>query len=60
MYRITRRPEIRIDYLNQEFAKTSALLYDTDAHLYARDASYIGKKEEERPEGLLVPRRGAG
>jgi rhamnogalacturonyl hydrolase YesR len=35
-----------IDYLNQEWAKTSKLLYDTDAHLYARDASYIGKTEK--------------
>ncbi|HEY4379780.1 MAG TPA: glycoside hydrolase family 88 protein [Acidobacteriaceae bacterium] len=35
-----------IDYLDEEFAKTSTLLYDQQAHLYARDASFIGKKEK--------------
>jgi rhamnogalacturonyl hydrolase YesR len=35
-----------IGYLDEEFAKTSKLLYDTDAHLYARDATYIGKTEK--------------
>lgn len=32
-----------IDYLNKEWAKTSDLLYDNDAHLYFRDQSFIGK-----------------
>jgi len=35
-----------IGYLDEEFAKTSTLLYDPEAHLYARDATYIGKKEK--------------
>jgi unsaturated rhamnogalacturonyl hydrolase len=34
-----------ISYLDEEFAKTSALLYDPQAHLYSRDASFIDKKE---------------
>lgn len=33
-------------YLDEEWAKTSSLLYDEQAHLYARDASFIGKKEK--------------
>ena len=40
-----------ISYLDEEFAKTSALLYDPAAHLYSRDASYIDKKE---PNGQKV------
>jgi rhamnogalacturonyl hydrolase YesR len=35
-----------IAYLDEEFAKTSQLLYDPVAHLYSRDASYIDKKEK--------------
>jgi len=35
-----------VTYLDEEWAKTYALLYDKDAHLYARDASYIGKTEK--------------
>jgi rhamnogalacturonyl hydrolase YesR len=35
-----------IHYLDEEFAKTSQLLYDQDAHLYSRDATYIDKKEK--------------
>jgi rhamnogalacturonyl hydrolase YesR len=34
-----------ISYLDEEFAKTNALLYDPVAHLYSRDATYIDKKE---------------
>jgi unsaturated rhamnogalacturonyl hydrolase len=34
-----------IDYLDQEWAKTSDLLYDTKEHLYARDSSYLTKTE---------------
>jgi len=34
-----------VTYLDEEFAKTSALLYDPVAHLYSRDAGYIDKKE---------------
>jgi rhamnogalacturonyl hydrolase YesR len=34
-----------VTYLDEEFAKTSELLYDKDAHLYSRDASYLGKTE---------------
>ena len=32
-----------IDYLNLNWQRTSELLYDKDEHLYARDATYIGK-----------------
>jgi rhamnogalacturonyl hydrolase YesR len=35
-----------ISYLDEEFAKTSQLLYDRQAHLYSRDASYIDKQEK--------------
>ena len=34
-----------IDYLDEEFAKTSQLLYDPQAHLYSRDAGFIQKKD---------------
>jgi unsaturated rhamnogalacturonyl hydrolase len=34
-----------ISYLDEEFAKTSQLLYDPQAHLYSRDATFIDKKE---------------
>ncbi|ADW67686.1 glycoside hydrolase family 88/105 protein [Granulicella tundricola] len=35
-----------ITYLDAQWQRTSALLYDKDEHLYARDASYIPKREE--------------
>jgi rhamnogalacturonyl hydrolase YesR len=35
-----------IVYLDEEWAKTSQQLYDTQAHLYARDASFIPKTEK--------------
>lgn len=34
-----------VDYLNAQWQKTSELLYDKTEHLYARDASYIDKRE---------------
>lgn len=34
-----------IDYLHYEWKRTSDLLYDKTEHLYARDASYINKRE---------------
>jgi unsaturated rhamnogalacturonyl hydrolase len=34
-----------IGYLNEEWAKTSDLLYDKQEHLYARDADYLTKTE---------------
>ena len=34
-----------LDYLHAQWRKTSDLLYDQKEHLYARDASYIGKLE---------------
>jgi len=34
-----------ISYLDEEWWKTSDLLYDTKEHLYSRDASYLDKKE---------------
>jgi len=34
-----------ISYLDEEWWKTSDLLYDTKEHLYARDASYLTKTE---------------
>jgi len=35
-----------VQYLDEEWAKTYQLLWDKDAHLYWRDASYIGKTEK--------------
>jgi unsaturated rhamnogalacturonyl hydrolase len=35
-----------IAYLDEEWAKTSSLLYDPVAHLYSRDATYIPKTEK--------------
>jgi unsaturated rhamnogalacturonyl hydrolase len=34
-----------IGYLDEEWAKTSDLLYDKQEHLYARDADYLNKTE---------------
>jgi unsaturated rhamnogalacturonyl hydrolase len=34
-----------IDYLDQEWAKTSGLLYNKKEHLYSRDSSYLNKTE---------------
>jgi unsaturated rhamnogalacturonyl hydrolase len=34
-----------LSYLNEEWAKTSDLLYDKKEHLYARDISYLTRKE---------------
>src|SRR6266481_4855998 len=34
-----------IGYLDEEWAKTSDLLYDKQEHLYARDADYLTKTE---------------
>ena len=34
-----------IDYLDEEWAKTSARLYDTTEHLYFRDSTYLTKTE---------------
>lgn len=34
-----------IDYVHAQWKLTSDLLYDKDEHLYARDASYINKRE---------------
>lgn len=35
-----------ISYLDEEFVKTSQLLYDPQAHLYSRDATYLDRKEK--------------
>ena len=34
-----------IDYLDAQWKKTSDMLYDPQEHLYARDATYIGRTE---------------
>jgi rhamnogalacturonyl hydrolase YesR len=34
-----------LDYVHLNWKRTSDLLYDKQEHLYARDASYIGKRE---------------
>jgi unsaturated rhamnogalacturonyl hydrolase len=34
-----------IDYLDTQWQKTSDLLYDKQEHLYARDATYLGRTE---------------
>jgi rhamnogalacturonyl hydrolase YesR len=33
-----------ISYLDEEFAKTNTLLYDPQAHLYSRDATFVEKQ----------------
>jgi rhamnogalacturonyl hydrolase YesR len=40
-----------LDYLHTNWKRTYDQLYDKDEHLYARDASYIGKRE---PNGKKV------
>jgi rhamnogalacturonyl hydrolase YesR len=40
-----------IDYLDKQWQQTSALLYDKDEHLYARDESY---KSQREPNGQKV------
>jgi unsaturated rhamnogalacturonyl hydrolase len=40
-----------IDYIDKQWAITSALLYDKDEHLYARDESYKPKRE---PNGKKI------
>ena len=44
MYAATGDPKY-ISYLDEEFAKTSQLLYDPQAHLYSRDATFLNQKE---------------
>jgi unsaturated rhamnogalacturonyl hydrolase len=44
LYAATGDPKY-ISYLDEEFAKTTQLLYDPVAHLYSRDATFIDKKE---------------
>ena len=34
-----------LNYMKSQYARTSALLFDPDEHLYARDATYLGKTE---------------
>jgi rhamnogalacturonyl hydrolase YesR len=40
-----------LDYMHANWKRSSDLLYDREEHLYARDASYIGKRE---PNGKKV------
>ena len=40
-----------IDYLNTQWQRTTDLLYDPDEHLYARDESYLTKRE---PNGKKI------
>jgi rhamnogalacturonyl hydrolase YesR len=40
-----------LDYMHANWKRSSDLLYDKEEHLYARDASYIGKRE---PNGKKV------
>ena len=40
-----------LDYVHEQWRKTYDLLYDKDEHLYARDASYITKRE---PNGKKI------
>lgn len=44
MYAIT-NDEKYLDYIDREWGKTSDLLYDTQEHLYFRDAGYLHKTE---------------
>lgn len=50
MYRATGDRKY-LDYVHEQWKITSDLLYDRDEHLYARDASYIGKTE---PNGKKI------
>lgn len=50
MYQITGERKY-IEYLHTQWKKTSDLLYDKEEHLYARDASYLAKRE---PNGKKV------
>ncbi len=45
LYAATGDPKY-IGYLDEEWAKTYAALYDKDAHLYARDATFTDKTEK--------------
>ncbi len=45
MYTATGDPKY-IGYLDEEWAKTSQLLYDPVAHLYSRDATFISQTEK--------------
>ena len=40
-----------LDYVHEQWRKTYDLLYDKEEHLYARDASYIAKRE---PNGKKI------
>jgi rhamnogalacturonyl hydrolase YesR len=40
-----------LDYIHTNWKRTSDALYDKEEHLYARDASYIGKRE---PNGKKI------
>jgi unsaturated rhamnogalacturonyl hydrolase len=59
MYAATGDPKY-IGYLDEEWAKTSTLLYDRQAHLYARDATFTDKKEKNGQKVVLVARRRLG
>jgi unsaturated rhamnogalacturonyl hydrolase len=50
MYQVTGERKY-IDYVHAQWKNTSELLYDKKEHLYARDASYIGKTE---PNGKKI------
>jgi unsaturated rhamnogalacturonyl hydrolase len=50
MYRATGERKY-LDYVHEQWRVTSDLLYDRDEHLYARDASYIGRTE---PNGRKI------
>ena len=42
-----------IDYLDEEWAKTSTLLYDPVAHLYSRDATFICEEGEANGQKMF-------
>ena len=44
LYKATGKIEY-LDYMNQDWWKTSARLYDPQEHLFSRDASFLDKKE---------------
>jgi rhamnogalacturonyl hydrolase YesR len=44
MYAITHQGKY-LDYIDQEWGKTSSLLYDSQEHLFFRDAGYLNKTE---------------
>lgn len=53
MYRATGERKY-LDYVHEQWKKTSDLLYDKEEHLYARDVAYAGNAGKREPNGKKV------